>query len=359
MTSTLRIAGQTDVGRARKDNQDTFISQPLWSAHDALLVVIDGVGGYAGGAQAAALAKESIVQYMEKPTGDTLTMLREAVVHANNQIVRQRQEDPSLGRMCCVLTAAVADTQTGKLLYVHVGDTRLYRFRQQELEKLTHDHSLVGVREDANQLTEREAMHHPRRNEILRDVGSLPHRIDDPDFLESDETDLVPGDVLLLCSDGLTDMLTRAEIIDVLSRDIPAEEQITELIRQANDRGGQDNITIVLGQHTALPAEPEPDEVPNQPVRTSDPPAEVLGKAAVRQTAPARPRTWKRVAVVLAVLLVVSVPVIVLQQQADEPDRLPRPIPADTVPTLNVTAQPRPDSSRLNQTTTQPDSRTP
>ena len=88
--ASLRIAGQTDVGRSRRDNQDTFISQPLWSANDALLVVIDGVGGYAGGAQAAELARESIVQYMATPTGDTLTMLREAVIFANNQIARQR-----------------------------------------------------------------------------------------------------------------------------------------------------------------------------------------------------------------------------------------------------------------------------
>ncbi|RYF77739.1 MAG: serine/threonine-protein phosphatase, partial [Cytophagaceae bacterium] len=114
MTSTLPIFGQTDVGRSRRDNQDTYISQSLWSAQDALLVVIDGVGGYAGGAEAAALARESIIQYMATPTGDTLTMLREAVIHANNQIVRQRQQEPSLGRMCCVLTAAVADVATNK-----------------------------------------------------------------------------------------------------------------------------------------------------------------------------------------------------------------------------------------------------
>ena len=250
----LRIAGQTDVGRNRQENQDTFISAPLWSATDALLVVIDGVGGYAGGAQAAALAKAAIEQYMATPNGDTLTMLREAVVHANNQIVRQREQNPALTRMCCVLTAAVADVQTNKLLYVHVGDTRLYRFRQQQLEKLTHDHSLVGVREDANQLTEQEAMRHPRRNEILRDVGSAPHRVDDADFLESGETDFVPGDVLLLCSDGLTDMLTREQVMDVLTRQIAVEEQVAELIRLANEYGGQDNITVVLAQYPAQPA---------------------------------------------------------------------------------------------------------
>jgi serine/threonine protein phosphatase PrpC len=247
--SLLQRAGQTDVGRNRQDNQDTFIDSALWSAHRALLVVIDGVGGYAGGAQAAALAREAIHQYMATQNGHTLTMLCEAVVHANNQIVRQREQNPALNRMCCVLTAAVADVHTGIVQYVHVGDTRLYRFRQQQLEKLTHDHSLVGVREDANQLTELEAMQHPRRNEILRDVGSALHRVDDVDFLESGETDFAPGDTLLLCSDGLTDMLTRQQLVDVISQATSVEEQVAALIHLANEQGGHDNITVVLARY--------------------------------------------------------------------------------------------------------------
>ena len=293
--SLLLIAGQTDVGRHRNDNQDTFISKPLWSASDALLVVIDGVGGYAGGAQAAALAKESIEYYMTAPTGDTLTMLREAVVYANNQIVKQKQDEPALARMCCVLTAAVANVATHTLQFVHVGDTRLYRFRRGELTKLTRDHSLVGVREDANQLTEREAMKHPRRNEILRDVGSINHRVDDPEFLESGETDFLPGDGLLLCSDGLTDMLTRAELTNVFTQSIPAEEQATELIRQANEQGGQDNITVVLAWYPVdsmvnvsapvlLPAQkPMPAPLP-EPIDATAIAATLVGATSVAAT---------------------------------------------------------------------------
>lgn len=260
--SVLKIAGQTDVGRHRQDNQDAFITSALWSVENALLGVIDGVGGYAGGAEAAALAKEAIAQYMTTPNGDTLTMLREAVVHANNQIVRQRSQDAALNRMCCVLTVAVADVQARKLYYVHVGDTRLYRFRQQQLEKLTHDHSLVGVREDAQQLTEQEAMRHPRRNEILRDVGSAMHRVDDADFLESGEADFFPGDTVLLCSDGLTDMLTREQLTSVLSLRILVQEQVAELVRLANEYGGQDNITVVLAQYPAESGQEIPHPAP-------------------------------------------------------------------------------------------------
>lgn len=299
----LRIAGQTDVGRHRQDNQDTFVSTPLWSGNDALLVVIDGVGGYAGGAQAAALAKEAIVQYMATPTGDTLTMLREAVVHANNQIVRHRQQDPALARMCCVLTAAVADADARRLRYVHVGDTRLYRFRAQRLAKITHDHSLVGVREDANQLTEREAMRHPRRNEILRDVGSTAHRVDDPDFLESGETEFLPGDGLLLCSDGLTDMLTRAQLTAVLTQPLPVDEQVTELIRQANEQGGQDNITVVLAQYPVSTGAPAP-EPPASPVIADEPlPAPLPVASLTAEPVPARNRLPGTVLLLLGVLL--------------------------------------------------------
>ncbi|RIV22547.1 serine/threonine-protein phosphatase [Fibrisoma montanum] len=250
---SILLTGKTDVGRRRTDNQDTFISTTIWSDSSALLAVIDGVGGYAGGDRAAAIARESIERYMSTPNGDPLSMLREAVVFANNQINEERQQAPKLAQMCCVLTVAVADPQANKLYFVHVGDTRLYRFRQDVLEKLTHDHSLVGIREDANELTETEAMQHPRRNEILREVGLIHHRIDDPDFLESGETDFLPGDQLLLCSDGLTDMITQAHITAVLRQSGSLDEQAGELIRLANEQGGNDNVTVVLARNGTGP----------------------------------------------------------------------------------------------------------
>ncbi|MBO0931844.1 PP2C family protein-serine/threonine phosphatase [Fibrella aquatilis] len=293
----LQLAGRTDVGRQRRDNQDAFICQPIWSGEieqttdsqidklpgnpSALLVVIDGVGGYAGGERAATIAHDAILRYMETPTGDTLTMLREAVVYANNQIDQERRTVPGFSMMCCVLTAAVTDSQANKVYFVHVGDTRLYRFRQQAtgettqnntsarggvtLEKLTSDHSVVGIREDANQLTEAEAMQHPRRNEVLRTVGSAPHRIDDTGFLESGEADFGPGDGLLLCSDGLTDMLPRATIEAVLSESSlgpSLDEALDELIRQANEAGGQDNITVVLALSKTAVSQPPTVNIP-------------------------------------------------------------------------------------------------
>ncbi|MCX6215078.1 protein phosphatase 2C domain-containing protein [Spirosoma sp.] len=301
----LLIAGLTDVGQRRKDNQDTFICTPLWSESNALLAVIDGVGGYAGGDRAAAIAREAIERYMATPNGDPLSMLREAVVFANNQINEQRQQDLKLGQMCCVLTAALADTSTNKLYYAHVGDTRLYRYRRGELTKLTHDHSLVGVREDANELTEAEAMAHPRRNEILREVGLATHRVDDPDFLESGETTFLPGDQLLLCSDGLTDMITQAQIKAVLNQNVSLDKQLSELIRVANQQGGNDNITVVLARNTTPANEPAAAEASAaiHPARadkpTVSPAAEPVKPEPVRQSSTGR---WLAMIIVLLCL---------------------------------------------------------
>ncbi|SOD80094.1 PP2C family protein-serine/threonine phosphatase [Spirosoma fluviale] len=285
----LLIAGLTDVGQRRKDNQDTFICTPLWSESSALLVVIDGVGGYAGGDRAAAIAKEAIERYMVTPNGDPLSMLREAVVFANNQINEQRQQDPKLGHMCCVLTAALADSSTNKLFYAHVGDTRLYRYRLGDLTKLTHDHSLVGVREDANELTEAEAMAHPRRNEILREVGLATHRVDDPDFLESGETTFLPGDQLLLCSDGLTDMVTQAQIKAILNQSVSLDKQLSELIRVANHQGGNDNITVVLARNNTPTNESVAAET-----SAAIPPARANRPTVSSTAEPVRPEPVKR-----------------------------------------------------------------
>lgn len=242
----MLISGNTHPGRRRTENQDACIHRRLWSGDKALLAVIDGVGGYAGGEKAAAIAKESIEQYMQIPRGDTLTMLREAVIFANNRIVEERKTDQLISEMCCVLTAVVADAASKYFYYVHVGDTRLYRFRDGSLQKITKDHSIVGIKEDSGEMTELEAMQHPHRNQILREVGSAPHRLDDEDFMDYGREDLLPGDMLLLCSDGLTDMITQNQVATLLSTGQSMTNKVKNLIALANEMGGHDNITVVL-----------------------------------------------------------------------------------------------------------------
>jgi serine/threonine protein phosphatase PrpC len=243
---TILISGNTHPGMRRTENEDTYTCRQLWSPEKALLVVVDGVGGYAGGKKAAAIARDAIDQYMETPKGDTLTMLREAVIFANNRIAEERTQDPRYSEMCCVLTAAVADAAAGIVYFVHVGDTRMYRYRKGVLQKLTKDHSFVGLREDAGEITEREAMSHPQRNQILREVGSAIHRIDDEDFMQYGKEELLPGDGLLLCSDGLTDMVTAKQITDLLATSSALNTKVNNIIALANEMGGHDNITVVL-----------------------------------------------------------------------------------------------------------------
>lgn len=249
--ASLHITGNTDVGKFREDNQDLFICEFLdWpkrkSRQLALLTVIDGVGGYMGGEVAASIAQKCIANYMSTPKGEIPSMLREAIVYANNQIVEESKSELKLAQMSCVLTVAVIDVEKQKLYFIHVGDTRLYRYQNNKIEKLTLDHSSVGIWEDTNKLTEEEAMNHPRRNEILRDVGSEIHQINDINFFDEDEINLLPDDILLLCSDGLTDMVNRAQINAILRQDISLDEKVSTLIETANQQGGKDNITVVL-----------------------------------------------------------------------------------------------------------------
>ena len=282
----LLIGGNTHPGRRRKENQDAWIARSLWSDDKALLVVIDGVGGYAGGEKAAAIAKDCIEQYMQSPSGDTLTMLREAVVFANNRIAEERTKDPHTSEMCCVLTAVVADAAANCIYFVHVGDTRLYRYRDGKLQKLTRDHSFVGIKEDAGEISEQEAMEHPHRNQILREVGAVLHRLDDPDFIDYGREPLVPGDLLLLCSDGLTDMVTSQQIIGLLLKDQSLPDKLHNLVSVANKNGGYDNITVVLMQYAIEKAALPTSTVVPATVKASEPVGPTPG---IKKKSPQKP----------------------------------------------------------------------
>jgi hypothetical protein len=128
----------------------------------------------------------------------------------------------------------------------HVGDTRLYKLRYDRIDKITRDHSPVGEREDAHELSELEAMHHPRRNEVYRDVGSGPHQPDDPDFIDVCEITFEPDAALLLCSDGLTDLVDSSALYDIIRRFAGQPDLVVkELIGAANVAGGKDNVSAV------------------------------------------------------------------------------------------------------------------
>lgn len=253
------IVGKTDMGCIRTNNEDAFVAQKLWDANTYLAIAIDGVGGYEGGEIAADIARKTIPEFLlASSNGERIELLKQAVTAANNAIFEAREADPEHGQMSCVLTAAIIDVEQRQISMAHVGDSRLYGYRHGELKKLSHDHSLIGYREEIGDLSEEEAMHHPQRNVIGRDVGSQKHKANDDDFIEAQVFPLLPNTTLLFCSDGLTDMITSATITSVLSQRIKLEEKAEALIKAALDAGGKDNVTVVLFEYLS----DEPETIP-------------------------------------------------------------------------------------------------
>lgn len=244
--------GITDKGRVRSNNEDTFIAQPVCNNQLIAACVIDGVGGYEGGEVAAHLAHDTILSYLQKGGEEIIERMKEALIAANATIYNEKQVSKENAQMACVLTLALADTKNNKFYYAHVGDTRLYLLRDQSLVKVTHDHSFVGFLEDNGKLSEEAAMKHPKRNEINKALGFDPN-IPAQNYIETGESPFLPGDTLLLCSDGLTDMIDNRAITTVLNEDRPLSTKGEALIEAANNAGGRDNITVVLVHNNKPP----------------------------------------------------------------------------------------------------------
>ena len=247
MANNTTFFGNTDFGRRRENNEDAFVIENIWDDDHILAVAIDGVGGYEGGEVAAAIAQACIPEYLRNyPNGERCELLKQAVIYANNSIFEKRQQNPELSSMSCVLTAALIEVKNRRINMAHVGDTRLYELANGTYRKLSRDHSLVGYREEIGDLTEEEAMRHPQRNIISRDVGSKILQSNSDDYIYTDTFPLQARSSLLLCSDGLCDMVTSAQMRAVLEQDIPTQDKVNALIQAANDAGGKDNITVVI-----------------------------------------------------------------------------------------------------------------
>jgi len=243
MAKTLewRSATASDPGRMRAENQDrAYADDEL-----GIFLVVDGLGGHAAGEKAAETAVDVIRTEMAKPEGDPRDRIRRAITAANNRIFEEAAGNETWRGMACVLTlAAIADD---RVIVGHVGDSRLYLTWNGAIRKLTSDHSPVGEREDAGELTEAEAMGHPRRHEVFRDVGSRLREPDEEDFIEVKEFLFKPDAAILLCSDGLSDLLTSAELLDVMERYNGDPGLVAhELVEAANVAGGNDNITAIF-----------------------------------------------------------------------------------------------------------------
>jgi protein phosphatase len=228
-----RKAAVTDTGRRRLGNEDAYVFRPPFFA------IADGMGGARAGEIAAGLAAAALEEGTEPHGPDGIVALIE---EANRRIWERSVQDPETAGMGTTLTAALVDEVSGTVLIGHVGDSRAYLHRDGSLEQLTTDHSLVVELVESGILTPEEAERHPQRSAITRAVGTEPTVEVDAFTVDAEQ-----GDVYLICSDGLTDMLTADEVEDVIAKsDDDPSRAAGELVAAANARGGEDNITVVL-----------------------------------------------------------------------------------------------------------------
>ena len=246
-------AASSDPGSVRDNNEDRVY------ADDArgFFIVIDGMGGHQAGEQAADIALERMRSRLERQTDTAEQRLREAITLANNAIFDAARSREEWHGMACVLTAAIVEN--GHVTIGHVGDSRLYKIRRGKIAKITHDHSPVGEREDRGEISEAEAMRHPRRNEVYRDVGSAEHAPDDDDFIEIARIPFEPDSALLLCSDGLSDVLSSSVVLRLIEENAGDRWAAVRALIAAANEDGKDNISAILVEGAEFAA--------NRPIR--------------------------------------------------------------------------------------------
>ena len=243
------VAGvATDVGRVREGNEDAYLIEP------PLYAVADGMGGAKAGEVASQLALQTVAE-LQRSGG---ARLEDEVVAANTVVHARAGEDPRFAGMGTTLTAAVASAEA--LHLAHVGDSRAYLHRAGALRQLTRDHTLVDRMVQAGEISREEADVHPHRNVLLRALGTEPS-VD----VESLDVGLLEGDRVLLCSDGLTTMVTEEQIAAILEATPGNPQDAAErLVRAANRAGGIDNITALVIE--AVEGDPAAEEVVEAPV---------------------------------------------------------------------------------------------
>lgn len=230
-------AAVTDRGRKRPSNEDAF----GYSIEDGVYVVCDGMGGAAAGEIASSLAVDEVLRLFARraQTAPLIQVAEQALEAANKSIYFRGQRNYKLSGMGTTLVALVVEDR--RVWIVNIGDSRCYRLRNRSIEQITLDHSLVEEQVRMGRMTHAEALRSPLRNVITRALGTQCHVTSDTFELESE-----PGDLFLLCSDGLTRELADARIEALLALDLPLEELCNELVHAANKSGGNDNITCIV-----------------------------------------------------------------------------------------------------------------
>lgn len=237
----MKSCGNTDVGRKRNTNQDyLFCSDEPVGAFPNLYVVADGMGGHKAGDHASHMAVERFVQLADQTKlTNPVTMMRTLLNWVNEEVYQEAKSEESYYGMGTTFVAITI--VNGKGYVVNVGDSRLYHIHGDSIRQVTFDHSLVEELVRSGELSPGEARRHPRKNIITRAVGVEEELL--PDFFE---IEVEPGDRILLCSDGLSNMIEDEELKDIVSSERDIDEMVRYLIDKANYYGGYDNIAAVV-----------------------------------------------------------------------------------------------------------------
>jgi serine/threonine protein phosphatase PrpC len=240
----MKYGFSSEVGRVRKINEDAYYV-PGRDQDLLLFMVADGMGGHQAGDIASKEALKAMVEFFNKQPDDSYKQnmpkaLSDAISYTNDKVFNIANKTSEYAGMGTTMSVVVI---TGSKMYTaHIGDSRVYIYREAKLLRLTEDHSIVAELIKNGELTEEQAKTHPQRNIITRAVGT-----DYNVSADIAEWDLYPGDVILLCTDGLTGLVSDEEILKYVSNYMESPQTVSEKLAQlANERGGYDNITVVV-----------------------------------------------------------------------------------------------------------------
>lgn len=240
----IEIGNHSDIGRVREINEDYFGS--FQGDYGLLLIVCDGMGGHKGGEIASRISVESIRNHFEAlgNSFNPVEELKASIQSANNTLIDTAKNDPSLDEMgsTVVITLLLDD----KAYIANLGDSRIYLCRGAKIKQLTKDHSLVQQMVDSHMISSEEAKHHPKKNVITRSLGiGLQTEPEVSEGIKIDE-----GDIFILCSDGLTTFVNDNEILKIATNE-SVQDAANMLVQLANERGGEDNITVQIAKVTS------------------------------------------------------------------------------------------------------------
>lgn len=230
--------GKTDCGLRRSNNEDVYLIKPEFG----FFLVADGMGGAAAGEIASQIFSDTTQEVFynaDRANSDPVELVQQSFILANDRIIKHTDQIPEHKGMGC--TAELFAFSGDKFILGHMGDSRTYRLKNGQFKQLSQDHSLVQDQLDKGLITAEEARKHSMKNVILRAVG-----VDETPALDLIRGSLAVGDLFLLCSDGLTDMVEDASISEVLASTAPLIQRTETLVELAKAAGGHDNITVVL-----------------------------------------------------------------------------------------------------------------